>query len=363
MVLWRVFGCSNEYAGRPTPFWSVEESRGPRANDRLTLSLGDLPAELTTTLRQWRAQANGLLDQMFGGVTFEHRLRRYKDDLATVEIPEFDDPYPSWLSIRFSRPLRVKAHKGATIAWLDEPATTLQILAELDSEGSHFLDGVVARLCALPPQLNLGLIRYNDRRAFLTAPGRAAVREPRIEMSVKDAGVRVGTDWGNAPTSALESLVTALPTGRQVGRLTALPARWLSAALTEKDDLRRFVFAFAGLETLSTLAEKDARKRLIDRVSHADVTLPVKELIWPSKSDDFADRNLVFRFAAMTSVYSPSSAVADGQLSRKSRRRGTTCSTVLRTASTATSLSNAKTCSESTWGLWQRTRERRRSRS
>jgi len=130
MVLWRVFGCSNEYAGRPTPFWSVEESRGPRANDRLTLSLGDLPAELTTTLRQWRAQANGLLDQMFGGVTFEQRLRRYKDDLATVEIPEFDDPYPSWLSIRLSRPLRVKAHKGATIAWLDEPATTLQILAE-----------------------------------------------------------------------------------------------------------------------------------------------------------------------------------------------------------------------------------------
>ena len=215
------------------------------------------------------------------------------------------------MSIRLSRPLRVKAHKGATIAWLDEPATTLQILAELDSEGSHFLDGVVARLFALPPQLNLGLIRYNDRRAFLTAPGRAAVREPRIEMSVKDAGIRVGTDWGNAPTSALESLVTALPTGRQVGRLTALPARWLSAALTEKDDLRRFVFAFAGLETLSTLAEKDARKRLIDRVSHADVTLPVKELIWPSKSDDFADRNLVFRFAAMTSVYSPSSAVTD----------------------------------------------------
>lgn len=311
MVLWRVFGCSNDYAGRPSPLWSVEEAGGPASGDRMMLALGDLPDDLIVTLRQWRAQANGLLDQVFGGASFEDRLRRYEDDLASVELPEFADPYPSWLTLRLSRPASVKGLEGATIAWLDEPETPLQMLAEFEAVGARYLDGVVAQLFSLPAELNLGLIRYNDRRAYLTAPGRAAMREPRLEMSIKDAGVVVGTSWDRAPTGALESLVKGLSERKGVGRLTAVPARWLSAALSESDELRRFIFAFVGLETLSTLNEKSSRESLVARVSQADPTLPVKELIWPGKSDDFVDRNLVFRFAAMAAVHSPATTETD----------------------------------------------------
>jgi hypothetical protein len=124
----------------------LNSARGPGADDSLTLTLGDLPADLITTLREWRAQINGLLDQAFGGATSEQAFLRYREDLATVELPEFDDRYPSWLSVRLCRPLRVKARKGATIAWLDEPPAAFQALAEFDSEGAHFLDGVVTRL-------------------------------------------------------------------------------------------------------------------------------------------------------------------------------------------------------------------------
>jgi hypothetical protein len=310
LVLWRVFGCSNDYAGRPTPYWSVDQPRGPRSDDRLILSLGDVPDELTTTLRQWRAQSAGLLDQIFRGASFDHRVRRYEEDLATVQVREFENPYPSWLSIRLSRPLRVRASRGV-LAWLAEPEDALQKLSNFDKEGGEYLDGVVAKLFSLPAELNLGLVRYNDRRGFLVAPGRAALRELQLRTSINDAAVIVRTSWASAPLNAVESLVERLPKGKPISRLTAVPARWLTAALTEEDDLRRFVFAFAGLETLCTAAEKTARARLLTRISGADSTLPVKELLWPSKSDDFADRNLVFRFAAMASVYSPPTTEVD----------------------------------------------------
>lgn len=52
LVLWRVFGCSNEYVSRPEPNWSVDQARGPGSNDHLLLSLGDFPDELTITLRR-----------------------------------------------------------------------------------------------------------------------------------------------------------------------------------------------------------------------------------------------------------------------------------------------------------------------
>lgn len=310
MVLWRVLGCSNDYADRPDA-WSTKAQRGPGPDDHVAVHMGELPEELTATLRQWRAQSNGILNQLFGGATFEQRAARYVEDLATVELSEFENPYPAWLTIRLSRRVRVRAWQDMTLAWLVEPDVAMAVLEAFDSEAGPYLDGVMAQLFALPPGLNLGAVRYSDRRAFLTAPGRAALRQPRVQMSVNDAGVIVGTPWATAPVAEIERLVDRLPQGMQAGRLASVPARWLTGALSEEDEIRRFVFAFAGLETLATLAEKHARERLTGRFALADPTLPVKELLWPSKTDDFADRNLVFRFAAMAAVYSPSSSAAD----------------------------------------------------
>lgn len=310
MVLWRVLGCSNDYADRPDA-WSTTAQRGPGTDDQVAVHIGALPDELTATVRQWRAQSNGILDQLFGGATFEQRVARYAEDLATVELPEFENPYPSWLTIRLSRRVRVRASQGRTLAWLVDPDAAMAVLEAFDSEAGPYLDGVMAQLFALPPGLNLGAVRYSDRRAFLTAPGRAPLRQPRVQMSVNDAGVIVGTAWATAPVPEIEALVDGLPQGAQAGRLASVPARWLTEALAEEDEIRRFVFAFAGLETLATLAEKHARERLTERLALANPTLPVKELLWPSKTDDFADRNLAFRFAAMAAVYSPSSTAAD----------------------------------------------------
>lgn len=277
-------------------------------------------------------------------------MQRYEEDLATVQMPELEDPYPSWLSIRLSRPLRVRARQRV-LGWLVEPEDALKMQSDFDKEGGEYLDGVVAKLFSLPAELNIGLVRYNDRRGFLVAPGRAAMRKPQFEVSINDAGIIVGTSWASAPTHALETLVERLPKGKPINRFTAVPARWLSSALTEQDDLRRFVFAFAGLEILCTAAEKKARPLLLTRLSGADSALPVKELLWPSKSDDFADRNLVFRFAAMASVYSPATTrldVASFARMNKARNDMFHGSGNPGTASTAICPSNVRTCSAST---------------
>jgi hypothetical protein len=75
--------------------------------------------------------------------------------------------------------------------------------------------------------------------------------------------------------------------------------------------LRRFVFAFAGLEALVTAAEKASRHKLLERLAAIDANLPASELLWPSTNDDFVNRNLVFRFAALAAVHSPTTAVED----------------------------------------------------
>lgn len=133
-------------------------------------------------------------------------------------------------------------------------------------------------------------------------------------MKIKDSGLTVGRadGWVAAPTEAITTAIRSLPNNNLLGYLTASAARWLCAALAEEtDDLRRFIFSYAGLETLVAKVEKDSRAELISRIVQADPTLPVRDLLWPSSNEDLAVRNLVFRFASMATVYSPNTSIED----------------------------------------------------
>ena len=82
-------------------------------------------------------------------------------------------------------------------------------------------------------------------------------------------------------------------------------------AMAEQDSLRRFVFAFAGLEVLATQVEKRMRPELLRRLSVLDGSAVWAELLWPATDDERAVRNLVFRFAMLAYLYSPSTAADD----------------------------------------------------
>jgi hypothetical protein len=282
--------------------------------------IGDPVDDLILSLQQWHAQKSVLLDMFYGHpVTPQDRQARYEQELSDAVPTEFDEPYPLWLTLRLIRPLEVTATRGAVTGWIAEDAeAVMAALGKFEDEGNRYLDGVVARLLGSIWPMNLGQLRYPGRQAFLTAQGRAALRTHEIKVTIKDSSVwtdRAG-GWKNAPTAAIIDTVRALPSGGSFSSRIAGPAQWFNAALAEEDDLRRFVFAFAGLELLATQAEKHSRGELVQRITEADSSLPVKELLWPSTDEDRVTRNLVFRFAAMASVYSPTTAVADVEACR-----------------------------------------------
>lgn len=320
LVLWRVFGVADVYEDRPLPRWAVEEHRGPAAGDRLQVSVGDLPDDLTLALRQWQAQKPGVLEWLTGqSGTTDERLARYEQRFAAARPSEFDDPYPLWFALRLARPLSVCAISGATLQWLADDGEAIgATLRGYENAGNRYLDGAVAQIIGAIGRMNLGQLRYSDRRAFLMAPGRAAIMTPKMELSVNDSGVRVGRPggWKTAPTEEISNALHSLPVGGSFSKPTVGAAKWFLAAAAEQDALRRFVFAYAGLEQLAAKAE-NMRRALTRQISNADSNLPVNELLWPSINEELAPRsNVMFRFAVLASTCSPSTAIDDVNVCR-----------------------------------------------
>jgi len=144
-------------------------------------------------------------------------------------------------------------------------------------------------LGALFPRL--GALRVPGREAWFLVPSRPAWRVPRPRLSVKDSGFHVGRAAGWAatvPVDELEAALSSLPSGSgaaTLGRQTAKAATFFASAraVTEDDDLGRFVYAFAGLELLATQVENHSRDKLLDKLSALDRDVPFRELFWPTK--------------------------------------------------------------------------------
>jgi hypothetical protein len=323
MVMWRVFGVSDVFNDRPLPAWSVSETIPEPNAGELTVMIGDLPNELTTTIRQWRAQARGALSRVFGQqVTSEQQLAWYRSDLDTVKLSEFEEPYPVWLIFQVTKPVEVVASQN-TVGWLTNVVAVVNELESFGKTGSGILDRAVA--CVLGARteervLNVGLMRFSHPWPYLIAPGRAAITIPRLVTKVKDSGVTVirNDGWRSAPAAEIADAVRSIPHNKSADRLIGRPAALLCAALGEQDDaLRRFIFAFSGLEVLATQAEIAARDKLIGRIISADSGLPVAALLWPSTDNDKVWRNSVFRFASMATIYSPDTAIEDVESFKK----------------------------------------------
>jgi hypothetical protein len=317
MTLWRVFGLLDKFEDQPRPYWSASAA-GPQPNsDRFTVIIGEVPEKLLTSLKQWRAQTRSLLNMMTGqAMSPEELLASYKVDLEIVDTPEFDEPYVAWLTLRLDRSTQVMPTGAAELGWFADSEKVISSMESFAVEGDNFMGCALARVMGAAKGLSVRRLRYASRSPYLTAVGRAAFTIPRTEMKIRDSGIIVGRNdgWRSAPSEQIRAAINAIPATRVAYKSIGQPTSWLCSAMAEtEDNLRRFTFAYGGLELLATRTEKASRESLIAIIERADNKLPVVELLWPGVNENFALRNTVFRFAALAALYSPDTALADVQ--------------------------------------------------
>lgn len=319
LTLWRVFGLSDNFSDRPKPYWTADAAVTSSLTDRIAVMIGDVPDELLTSLRQWRAQIRGQLDMLVGHtVTPEQRLQMYSEDYDKVQLTEFEaDPYVAWLTICVKRSTEISSLGNEEFDWGPDVERIVGAMQRFEGEGNLVLDRAVASVIGASEGLNVRHLRFADKRPLLSAPGKASIMIANPQMSIKDSGVIVGRNdgWAVAPVDRIAAAISSIASTaitKNVSKLIGQPMSWLGSAMgEEEDDLRRFTFAFAGLELLVTQVEKNSRSELIKAIEGLDENLPVTDLLWPSTSDDFVWRNLIFRFAVTAAIYSPSTAKAD----------------------------------------------------
>jgi hypothetical protein len=313
ITLWRVFGLIDKFEDQPSPYWSTHAPGLRPDTDQLTVLVGEVPDGLLSAVSQWRAQANIMLNLLVGrSMTYEERIDAYKTALETIHITEFNEPYTAWLTLRLTRSLKVMS-SPVELGWLIDTESVMQAMESFADEGSQFLDIATARVMGATKGLNVRRLRFAGRQPFLTAEGKAAMSIPRFETKIKDSGIIVGRSggWASAPTERITSVISSLPSIRTSYKLVGQPASWLCSAMAEEDDLLRFTFAYGGLELLATQTEKANRGTLIAKIESLDSKMPISQLLWPTTNKDYVSRNIVFRFAAMATLYSPETAVED----------------------------------------------------
>lgn len=318
LTLWRVFGLADDFNDRPKRYWTADAVITSSPTDSIAVMIGEAPEDLLTALRQWRAQARGVLSIITGhSVTPDGRLEMYHEDLSTVQIREFENPYVAWLTVCMKRSIKVALPAEGELDWGANVEAISNALQEFSEQGNPVLDCAVASVVGASEGLNIRHLRFADKRPYLTASGKAAITIPITQMRIQDSGISVGRNdgWATAPTeqiAAAISSIAATSITKNTLKLIGQPMSWLCSAMgEEEDDLRRFTFAFAGLELLATQVEKNSRGELIGMIENLNANLPVIELLWPAANEDFVSRNLVFRFAVMATIYSPGTAKAD----------------------------------------------------
>jgi hypothetical protein len=317
LCVWRIFGSVNDYSDRPEgrPSWhSTPTSIGEDMS--ATISFGDVPEIVTDSLRALRAHANYFLNDMFGnhyaGMSIEERRGVLAGLEANEQVDNFND-YPTFLTLEVSRPVKpLLGDADAHFLWApggDHP--TVEEFTTFERQAREALDALTAWILpTLGTQMQVSSV-LGKARACLVALGKAAIALPQMTMSGRlTLG---GSGWGTLPFAALETKLGAFAVNAAtLDRYLSDAGRWLSFAFGETDTLRKFVFAYCGLEVL--VQQTHARVRpLLTASFHRDLPgLPIDDLLWPSMPDDAAPfRNLVFMFASLASVVAPTTASDD----------------------------------------------------
>lgn len=326
LSVWWVFGLSRDYSDRPPrAAWSTNVVVGSNQEDRLTLTIGEVPEHIPRAIRYHQATLNFTLDRLFGGkhadLSVEEQDRLLDERMANEDVSDVtgNGRFDLWASLEVCRDVTVKAHPNAKYFWV-QPETFAKLGMDVFlKEATDYLSVAVACL-----QAELGYLLQIDKtllrsRAYLSTAGRASLTEPKLSgsayLSVSSTG------WEALDFEKVAVALEKMSTGAaEMKKLLRTASGWLWTALAEEEDhLRRFVFSFLGLEVLVNkvvpLVESSLAEQLRDELGG----LPVKELLWPAVRDDdqHPSRNLVFRFTCLAVALSRSTAADDVGIFRR----------------------------------------------
>jgi hypothetical protein len=258
-------------------------------------------------------------DTEFQPAALDEAIQRRIDE--TPVRKELTEEFGLWVTIIVARPVRLTDRTGSVYGWMDY-FEGMELNKRHHKEISRHLDVASVLVAAALGDVTLDEIVFSASGPYYVASGRGPCRVPGelVEPTISSQS----RDWEQLPFARIANV---LGQGKNLEekRREALESssRWLWAAHQDRDPLRGFFFAFFGLEVLAGKMAKNLKDRLVAKLEGLSETLPIHQLLWPSRSEqDYPERNLVFRFAVMASVLSPDTASADvGQFRVLARKR------------------------------------------
>ncbi len=329
LAVWRIFGIARDFSDRDDSERShtIKRKVGPAAGDTLSVTVGDIPAHVIQSIREWRASIPLLLGALIGGERLSASDREcvVRDRVARVSVSDIQGNVPLWMTLELSRPLEVLGDSSLRVGWVREELNPKDLEA-FGKDAGKFLDTAAARISGGTDCLPVEQVLFAEDRAYLLADGKFAVTTPNFTAGAVMAVVK-SRGWAATVRPELEALVGSLPAQEASESLLTRPARWLWMALREQDDtLRRFLFAYCGLEVLANKVGSRLACSVLDGLELELAGVPMRELAWPttSRDEDAPFRNIMFRFACMavglTRDTAHSDVTAFGQVLRSRNR-------------------------------------------
>jgi hypothetical protein len=331
LCFWRVYEISRDFACRPTDgsgdrVFSVPI--GTEGTDSLAVVVGAFPARVRQALLDHRTRGMYLLNR-FTGAYRDIPVDQLEGEIAALEgqwnLDDLKIGNGLHLTLEMRRTVSLQVHTGRRYLWDGEGGSSpdAREFEEFAKEAAPTLDVAMAWLLpSLGNRLQLSRLVAAGRRAYLLASGKAALTMPEVKVTAK-GGVVSADDWAEQTWQQLADSLHACPSHLAEAReLLAVPSRWLSLSLGEDDPVRRFLFAYCGLEVLANKVVSRWRSALIESLRRDLPGVPVGELLWPMSQDDrYPERNLVFRFAAAATLLSRESAEVDTDFFRTIAKR------------------------------------------
>lgn len=324
LCLWRVFEVNRDFADRPADGTGDRMFSVPldRAAESLVVVLGAFPERVRQALIEHRTRGMYLLNR-FTGAYMNMSVEELESAVAALEgqwsLDDLEIGHGLHLAIEIRRAVPLMVNPTRRYLWDDDGSRPDE--RDFDAfaaEAGKILDSAMAWLLpSLGDGMQLSRLVVPGKQAYLLTPGKAALTMPKLVGSAK-GGVVSASTWAEQSWQQLADTLDAYPSRMTEARkLLASPARWLALSLGEKDAVRKFLFAYCGLETLVNKVISLWQPALVESLSKELRGAPVTELLWPNAQDDqYPHRNLVFRFAATATLVSRDSAEADTTIFR-----------------------------------------------